>query len=513
MTSGVPHLIHAVAVGRVSPRGVRLWMRSPGGGPHRLALWPEAAPQARREFGFDAGDRRKADDTYAFAYPDHFEGAPRLDPVTRYGFEILRGDGTPVGRGRFETLPAERSQMPKEFSFGVASCHQPFDKKANLGERGLRMLRVAHKAWTQNDVKLVMWVGDQLYADFPENQSLFDPDYFRTVGPPGKRDIKECSEDEVRDVYFARYRRNWGHPFWLRLQSDFPGYPILDDHEVVDNFGSKPEHHSERWRHIRRAAETAYRHYQHERVDSAPPKEGPYDYSFEYGSAVAYVLDTRSQRKSTDGDHARVFAPHQLEGFSAWLNANAAAPVAFVVLAVPPFFMPGWASRIAAALPGNFREDAHDRWMHPQYRKDRERMLRLIREHQTRHPRQKVVLVAGDVHVGFVSCCDWRSDPPTHLYQFVSSSISHVMSPLNWQLARHVPRTHFLMTDVGPHWARIHMVGRKLTKRIEQPVGGLNVGVIQVRCGDEKAELNFKLYGEDEKTPDEPKLLYESDWV
>ena len=39
-------------------RAVRLWLRSPGGGPHRLVLWPEDAPSARIEYPFDMGDAR-----------------------------------------------------------------------------------------------------------------------------------------------------------------------------------------------------------------------------------------------------------------------------------------------------------------------------------------------------------------------------------------------------------------------------------------------------------------------
>ncbi len=501
----------AVAVGRVSPRGVRLWMRSPGGGPHRLELWLAAVPSERVAYDFDMGDRSYSDHTHAFAFPDDIPGARPLEPVTEYGFRLSRADGMRVGEGRFETLPSRRSQMPKRFCIGVASCHQPFDEKGEMHEMGVRMLRVARAAWERCDVKQVLWVGDQLYADFPENQSLFDPEYFKTVGPPGRKSLLECTHDEALAVYHARYRRNWGHPDWMALQARFPGYPILDDHEVVDNYGSLPEHHEKKWRHLRDAAEAAYRHYQQSRVMPLTPGfEGPYDYSFEYGAAAGYVLDVRSERRSTDGDHARVFAPHQLQHFSTWLNANADAPVLFIVVSVPPFFMPAWLSRIARYVPGSFREDAHDRWMHPQYRADRCRMLELIKHHQQRHPRQKVVLVGGDVHVGYVARCDWRTEPATSLFQFVSSSITHKMSSLDWHMARHIPRTHFALSDLDGKWARIHLLGGSMSRVLEQPVGGLNVGTIEVELDGDDVRLNFKLYGEDEHAPEEPKLLFES---
>jgi alkaline phosphatase D len=271
------------------------------------------------------------------------------------------------------------------------------------------------------------------------------------------------------------------------------------------------EHHSDKWRHIRDEAEAAYRNYQHSRVaDVADDSEGPYDYSYEYGAVKFYVLDTRSQRLSTDGEHARVFAPHQLERFSGWLNANAYAPLLFVVLSVPPFFMPGWASRIARHVPGAFKEDAHDRWMHPQYHQDRVRLLELIRDHQIRQPRQKVVLVCGDVHVGYVTRCEWRTEPPTALYQFVSSAVTHVLPSVDWHMARHIPRTQFALFGVGDHWARVHLIGSRLARILHQPVGGLNVGIIEAQLSKDSAELNFRLIGEDEGTPDEPKNLFES---
>jgi len=58
------------------------------------------------------------------------------------------------------------------------------------------------------------------------------------------------------------------------------------------------------------------------------------------------------------------------------------------------------------------------------------------------------------------------------------------------------PRTHFRMAD--------------LEGVLKQPVGGLNVGAIEVELDGDVARLNFKLFGEDEDTPGEPKLLFES---
>ena len=69
-------------------------------------------------------------------------------------------------------------------------------------------------------------------------------------------------------------------------------------------------------------------------------------------------------------------------------------------------------------------------------------------------------------------------------------------------------RTHFALWDVGSRVARIHLAGNRLARLHEQPVGGLNVGVLEVDLSGDDAQLYFHLYGEDEDQPDEPKCLF-----
>ena len=44
-------------------------------------------------------------------------------------------------------------------------------------------------------------MGDQMYADYPEKLSLFDEKFFRTIAPPGRASILECSREEIRALY------------------------------------------------------------------------------------------------------------------------------------------------------------------------------------------------------------------------------------------------------------------------------------------------------------------------
>lgn len=479
----------AVAIGRTGPDRVRVWMRSPGGGAHHLELWPEAEPGAVTHAVFDVHTDQARDGTFAFEYPRDVVGARPLQPLTRYHLRVRTSDANLVGEGRFETAPATAAATPPRFSFGIASCHQPFDEDGSVRPSAVRMLTAARTAWDDAGVKFVLWVGDQLYADLPEGQSLFrhNPDIF------------EWDAARVRSQWHSRYRAWWGLREWQVLHASFAGYPLLDDHEIVDNFGSLPEHSEQRWTALREGGRAAYVDYQHARIaDTDPRSTAAYDHAFDYGSAGIYFLDLRTHRCATRAGQATIYEDGQLDGLVQWLAAHSEASALFIVLSVPVFYIPRWAVKAVAAVPGRFREDAHDRWTHPKFDDARRRLLEAIRRHQMTHPDQQVVLVSGDVHVGYVMRCvpgatGDRAQPP--LYQFVSSAITHQMSPMSYALTSQVPRTLFTSGEFGGGSARVQMMGGVLG-RMRQPVAALNVGIIDVQLGRGAPQLGFRLIGE-----------------
>ncbi len=340
-------------------------------------------------------------------------------------------------------------------------------------------------------MKFVLWTGDQVYADYPEQQSLF------TAHP----DLLAWERERVRALWHSRYRSFWGLEAWKALQADFTGYPMLDDHELVDNYGSFAHHGSEEWRELREGARAAYVDYQHARIADADPwGEGAYDYGFTYGSAAVYVMDTRSRRMVLAGGAASVYDRAQLDALATWLEAHALSRVLLLVLPVPLFFIPRWAAWLVTRFPGRFREDGSDRWSHPKFHDDRVQLLNLLRSHQLAHPHQTVVLVSGDVHVGYVMRCYWRSTPDAKLYQFVSSAITHEMSPLSFALTRHVPRADLFASAAPGRAARLQLMGG-LRGQLRQPVAALNVGVIDVDLSGEEPKLGFRLMGERDGEP------------
>ena len=77
----------------------------------------------------------------------------------------------------------------------------------------------------------------------------------------------------------------------------FPCYPIIDDHEIVDNWGTRPEHQQPEWQAIGEGARAAYMDYQGSRI--MPLGRNLADslhYMVSYGNLSVFVMDLRSTR-------------------------------------------------------------------------------------------------------------------------------------------------------------------------------------------------------------------------
>jgi hypothetical protein len=112
-------------------------------------------------------------------------------------------------------------------------------------------------------------------------------------------------------------------------------------------------------------------------------------------------------------------------------------------------------------------------------------------------------MIGGDIHVGCLFRIDWTDGTPA-LHQFTSSAISNVQPRPAQVAAEGIAKTVHgifgeddLRADVSP----VHGTG-------PNPYGGLNVGIVEVECG-ETTTLRFRLMG----APDEEgnaKLVYDS---
>jgi alkaline phosphatase D len=303
-------------------------------------------------------------------------------------------------------------------------------------------------------------------------------------------------------VYHARYRAFWGVPDYRALQTECATYPIMDDHELVDNFGSDPRHAEAGWNQLRLGALDAYYDYQASRIfpHSAfhqTPRE--FHYSFRSGACAVFVMDLRSQRYPRAGE-VDVYSTEQLQALTRFLAQSADAKLVVVVVSVPVFYVDSWLANTAATLAGR-SSDAGDRWTLAECLRD------AIRQHQRSHPDQRLVMLGGDIHVGCAFRIDWADGLPP-IYQFTSSPLSNYTGRVMSWIAERVPHAscHFegsngLVGDV------VRMDGTEGCGK--NPFGGLNLGIVDVHLDSGRAELEFKLVSVRDDS-EEPEVVFAS---
>lgn len=493
-------------VGAVDAHSAVIWFRAPSPGPVRVRWWREGREDTVREVTAAGG--RETDCTGAVRVP---RNGARLRPGCSYRFEVADGrGGTPLGGGRFETAPERPEDTPSRFSIGVMSCHQPFDPDGAVRSDAALMLLAARRALEAHEARFVLLVGDQMYSDFPENLSLFDPAYFPRVAPPGRESLLECTPEEVRRLYHPRYRHFWSLPQWQALQARFPCYPIIDDHDIVDNWGSVPAHEAPAWRSVGEGARLAYLDYQHRRVrpDASEGLPEDFHYEIDYGHTATFVMDLRSSR--TAGDDGRLYGDAQADALDRFLARQAEKKVLLLVLSVPLVHLPKRLARLGARLiSGN--EDFSDRWSSGGHLRDRDRLLHRLHRHQLAHPRQHLVLVSGDIHLSSVHALTWNHRGPT-FHQLVSSAITHAPERLVQHLNGLLIRWN---REVATRDGTLKVGARLLPGTPghgRNPYDAVNVGLLEVETERPGADptLRFLVYGHREG---EPVLAFRSEAI
>lgn len=500
----------AVAVGAVGPRSVRLWVRTTAATALELELFVADgagwSPVARTYLDAIGAAGERCDHTRTFCIPDDVPALGVLEPDQSYLVRIWRARGPLVGEGRFRTAWDGEGPTKGKLAFGLASCHQPFTGRGAVRAESARMLTAAESALRAVDARFLLLVGDQIYADYPPTRSLFRSRFFRKVAPPGRLALEDCTREELRRLYQERHRIFFGVDGFARLQAALPCYPMLDDHEIRDNFGTPPGDSQPPCDALRNGALDAFYDYQASRVIAAPDGERPasFHYSFDYGPVAIFVTDVRSQRTASD-EHVRVFDDAQLADLEAFLARHVDKPVVGVVVTVPIVHVESWMAGVVSTMSGH-GSDAADRWSHPRMLADRDRFLRILRRHQKAHLEQRLVLLGGDIHVGSAFCLDWSDGgPPT--YQFTASALSHLQSrPARW-VAEKIPKTTNTVALHDGLTADVHLVEGVEGSR-HNPYGGLNLGIVEVEWGA-RCTLRFKLVSTAARS-DVPRIVFES---
>jgi alkaline phosphatase D len=493
-----------VAVGACGSTWARLWVRTTKPGQHRLELRSQDSELCASLELLPPAD---ADGTQSLQYPQDFPGALPLQPLTVYAFRIWRGAES-IGEGRFETAPASASQTPEKFAFAVVSCHQPWDVHGNVDSRALKVLEVLDEALQEHDVKRVFLMGDQMYADYPRDCSLFTKQFFAKVAPPGRESILDCTAAEVRALYHRRYRAFWSHAGFQKLLASYSCHAIMDDHELKDNFGSAPEHSQPQWKALREGALDAFQDYQGQLVGArGPHRPASFDYQLSYGDVALYCLDLRSQRHN-DGEELQICSPEQLAALETFLASHADKQVVMLVVSVPLMIFPRWTAALGLQITGE-DSDIADRWSNPKAEKSCQRLTEILFENQRRHPHQRTVLLGGDIHVGCVVQFEWHEAGVRPMYQLVSSAMSNYTDVLARKLGKLVPQLDSELDGPdGGLWAKVKIVNG-LAEAPENPYDGLNIGIVEMtRQANGTLGVQLKLVTHDDSEPPKPRVAF-----
>ncbi|MDR6430241.1 choline dehydrogenase-like flavoprotein [Variovorax paradoxus] len=309
---------------------------------------------------------------------------------------VVRLDPAWTGAVQREGEPAQAS-----LCFALASCQYlpglvdrlPAQASYRRLAQRLEQLAPPHKP------QLLVLAGDQVYVD--QTAGLFVP----------------AGGDDVGQAYALTFRLE----ALRQVMASLPTYPLLDDHEVMDDW--EPEPGLDGTPAVR-AALDGYAAQQHKVVRGSGPHRDPrpFDYRVAPAGFPFYMLDTRStrQRRALRPDaqaapleQASIRAEAGLGDLRKWLEAAPAALPKFIVSPVALFPMPR-----AAVFGDPAQRLGLDDWSG--YPASQRALLELLRDTAARH----VVVLSGDRHMSSVSSL-WlqAADGPVEVISVVSSGL------------------------------------------------------------------------------------------
>jgi len=427
----MPDLLLGPIIGGLSPTGAYLWGRTTG--ETILHAWLGKLP--------NLSDAQLVGKSLPLTPATGYAGvAPlqNLTPNTHYHYELTLQDTPPdPDQGPFPdftTFPVE--QQPTGFSFAFGSCFRP------LSENGGAIFRTLETRRQEDDLRFILLLGDQIYAD------AFD---YNGIGKIA------CTLPEYRDVYTY----TWSRPLFRELLANLPAFMILDDHEVDDDWvwvdsqrrtaripfwdriirrlQGRPQ--SERRLPLHRVQDALQAYWEHQAMHAphlqlppqldwreqytlAPDDSGSLAYSFTFGTAAFFVMDTRSMRVKNHRQKT-ILGAGQWQALENWLLAiKDQYPVKFLVTS-------------SALLFRLWIDVARDRWSG--FPAERTRLLNFLANHSI----EGVYILAGDLHTAHAVHADLGStdEKTIRVWEFCSSPFEQEPNQFSrhtyWPLCSH----------------------------------------------------------------------------
>jgi alkaline phosphatase D len=380
------NLILGPIVGGLSHKRANLWGRA--NGPGILHAWLGRNP--------DLSDARLAAHSLPLRAEDGFAGvAPLsgLSPDTLYHYALTLNDNQPdpalAPYPYFTSFPLPG--QPRSFNFVFGSCFRPKD------ENGGQIFRQIAARISTEPLRFWLLTGDQIYADDYDHNGL------GTVA---------CNVSEYRQVY----EYTWTRPPLRDLLPRLPAFMTLDDHEVDDDWTwtntARTRAQIPIWDRFMRWAKRrapfewkipaervrdALQAYWEHQVMHAPPFEippilndegryaldkddpGSLAYTFTFGAAAFFVMDTRTNRVK-NWKQQIMLGEGQWHALEHWLLAvKNVYPVKFIVTS-------------GCLLFNMWLDIPRDRWSG--FKDEQKRLLHFLAAEGI----QGVYLLAGDLH-------------------------------------------------------------------------------------------------------------------
>lgn len=472
-------LILGPIVGGLSDTSVNLWGRADSAG--TIIAWLGRKGDLSDALPNTASAPLRAEDGYAGVAP-----VSGLEPETTYYYDLRLDKSIPliqIGYPKFTTFPTPGKVS--DFSFVFGSCFRP-DNKENGGRifTSLDAYRANLDKASACKLRFGLFIGDQIYSDDRDFNGLWQYNLGRKYGA--------STLEDYRNVY----QYTWSNTAFRSLLRNLPVFMTLDDHEVDDDWRWKDAHRHKatfsiytrfiRWLQGRPPAERfltgdrvrnalkAYWEHQgmHAPLMNFPPKvdeDGKYTlerhhpgslaYTFSYGAAAFFVLDTRTMRVKNWRED-RMLGDGQWHILKEWLlDVRDKYPVKFLVSS----------SSVLYSMFGDF---LGDRWSG--FRAERDTLLRFIGENHINN----LYILAGDLHSSHSMTAECGSiESPVLLHEFCSTPFEQVCNKYARLLytsiktgAVHHPKRHFV---------------------VAKP----NFGIVRVRFQDDRPRVDFSLYG------------------
>ena len=456
-------------IGGITSTGANIWGRADG--PGRLRAW--LGQKA------DLSDAWLAGESLPLAAENGFSGVARvtgLSPYSRYYYS-LGLDTQPPNPALgpypdFTTFPQAGQRISFAFAFG--SCFRP------ESEQGGQIFHAIAERLQKDNLRFILLLGDQIYAD----------DYFFN----GIGKVATSLAD-----YRAVYTRSFAHPSFRNLLTTLPAFMTMDDHEVDDDWTWTDRQRTVaqipiwnrvirrlqgrprlEWEITRQRVQDALQAYWEHQGMHGPPyilplaldaksqyaliaeDPGSLAYTFTFGLAAFFVLDTRTMRVKSR-TYKCMLGEGQWNELEKWLLAvKDAYPVKFLVTSCTVLF------RLWLDIP-------RDRW--PGFPGDRTRLLNFLAAHDI----EGVYLLSGDFHSAHAIRADLygTQNRVLPLWEFCSSPFDQTPNQLSSRSYRPL-RTRPVKCQ-------------QLFFRVRQR----NFGIVQVDFStSDNPQVRFEVYGE-----------------